>query len=149
MADSYKLTLVGGLFAIIDTVDRDRVEALGRWYVVVKRRRSYVRTVSEPCVYLHHLIAGKRSKLHVDHKNGDGLDNRRENPRHATVQENIRNAGKSQGRNGKPTSSVYKGVYADNRMPPLAKPLESLNSCKREGCRPRAPCHTGDRSGGV
>ncbi len=46
----------------------------------------------------------------IDHKNRDGLDNRRENLRFATAQQNACNLTKRQG-----TTSKYKGVYWYNR----------------------------------
>ena len=39
-------------------------------------------------VFMHHLILPLRAGFMVDHKNGDGLDNRGSNLRHATKAEN-------------------------------------------------------------
>lgn len=53
------------------------------------------------------LIMGGPNKLDVDHKNGDIFDNRRENLRHCSHQENCRNQRKSTSRK---YQSKYKGV---------------------------------------
>ena len=47
----------------------------------------------------------------VDHINGDPLDNRRENLRIVTNQQNAWNAAGAKSINGKPTSSRFKGVF--------------------------------------
>ena len=57
---------------------------------------------------LHRTILGLRSRdPNVDHRSGDGTDNRRVNLRRATQQQNVRN---TRGRGG---SSRYKGVCWD------------------------------------
>lgn len=40
---------------------------------------------------MHTLILGKKTNLLIDHTNGDSLDNRRKNLRHAQFKENIWN----------------------------------------------------------
>lgn len=57
---------------------------------------------------MHRMILGisNSDKPHVDHKNHDGLDNRRRNIRVATIAENTRNFGI----NSRSTTG-YKGVY--------------------------------------
>ncbi len=57
-------------------------------------------------IRLHRLIAGAPPEVHVDHANGDILDNRRSNLRFCTRSQNSANAGKS----GVARSSQYKGV---------------------------------------
>lgn len=59
---------------------------------------------------LHRLIMEPDDEVLVDHKNGNGLDNRRENLRFATVAQNHCNTRPIEGR-----SSPYKGVSYDNR----------------------------------
>lgn len=54
--------------------------------------------------YLHRLLAGE-SGMEVDHRNGNGLDNRRSNLRISTRQQNAANIGLS-----KANKSGYKGV---------------------------------------
>ena len=54
---------------------------------------------------MHRMIMQAPKGVEVDHINGNGLDNRRENLRLATRHENCRNARKQQG-----CSSRYRGV---------------------------------------
>lgn len=56
-----------------------------------------------------HLIMGQG--WCIDHKNNNPLDNRKDNLRVATKQQNNWNTPKMRSRCGKPTSSQYKGVY--------------------------------------
>jgi hypothetical protein len=58
-------------------------------------------------VFIHRLIAGTAKDMVTDHKNGDGLDNRRENLRTCTIAENTHN----QNRQTMNKSSEFKGVY--------------------------------------
>jgi hypothetical protein len=60
-------------------------------------------------VFMHRLIKGG-TKI-VDHKNGDGLDNRRSNLRECSSSQNRMNCRKATG-----TSSIYKGVTFDRQM---------------------------------
>ena len=55
--------------------------------------------------YMHRLVIGATKDQIVDHKNGNTLDNRRENLRVCTQQENRRNSRKM-----KTAASPYKGV---------------------------------------
>ena len=57
-------------------------------------------------LYMHRFILGIEGKEVIDHKNGDGLDNRRDNLRVCTRSQNRRNS-----KPNKNTSSVYKGVF--------------------------------------
>ena len=56
-------------------------------------------------VYMHRLINNTPEGMHTDHKNGDGLDNRRFNLRNCTQSENFMNQHRTCG------TSKYKGVY--------------------------------------
>lgn len=64
------------------------------------------RTFQQRHIYLHQLTAGAVAGEEVDHKNGDTLDNRRDNLRACKHSENGRNLKKW----STPTSSCYKGV---------------------------------------
>lgn len=60
-------------------------------------------------IYLHRLIVKPSSKMQVDHINGDKLDNRRQNLRICTNQQNNRNVNSH-----KDSTSKFKGVSWDN-----------------------------------
>ncbi len=64
-------------------------------------------------VLLHRLIAGAQPGEQVDHVNGDALDNRRCNLRICTPTQNMQNRRKSPTKDGRPTTSQYKGVHFD------------------------------------
>lgn len=99
------------------SVDDDDWSRLQRytWHVVrPDGRKCYVRSHirdesgKQRTVYLHRLVMNAGVGQEVDHINGDGLDNRKENLRFATRQENCRNSPKRAG-----TLSQFKGVYRD------------------------------------
>lgn len=88
--------------AIIDEADLPLVDGHG-WCLAIRRKNSYaVAAIESRLVYMHYLISGV---LGVDHKNGNGLDNRRCNLREATTSQNEANSGPRGG------SSSFKGVY--------------------------------------
>ncbi len=93
-----ELPLTQGKVALVDDDDYERVAQYkwhayqarhGRWYA--KRHTS--RTTGRHTLYLHRFILNVVS--HIDHKNHDGLDNRRCNLRPATRNQNNRNRGMS------------------------------------------------------
>ncbi len=95
-----------GLFALVDPEDSEMVNQR-RWIPTKVGRTYYMVSFSHGVrTYLHRLLLGDVEGRVVDHINGDGLDNRRSNLRHATNSQNItnlvrRNAGKY---------SKYRGV---------------------------------------
>lgn len=75
--------LKGGQWALIDTADVDLV-AQYSWRTRVREDgRMYAVTASrEKSIFMHRLILGlSNPKILTDHRNHDGLDNRRENIR--------------------------------------------------------------------
>jgi len=64
---------------------------------------------------MHRLIAGQRTSKQIDHKDKNGLNNRRSNLRKATPSQNQANRERKTG-----TTKNYKGVYNTNRR--LTKP---------------------------
>lgn len=105
------IPLTQGLFALVDTTDFDQL-APHKWHAVRTKRGLYyaVRALPRPTprnqrrLYLHHAILGKGFPT-VDHKNGDTLDNRRQNLRGATVSQNGGNS-----RMYSHNTSGYRGV---------------------------------------
>ncbi|HUR07040.1 MAG TPA: HNH endonuclease, partial [Nonomuraea sp.] len=61
---------------------------------------------SKGAISLHRLLCNAQPGQQVDHRNGDGLDNRRSNLRLCTRSQNIGNA-----RTPRTNTSGYKGVY--------------------------------------
>lgn len=110
-----EIPVSNGTTALVDDDDYESVMAAGPWHGLKRangspgavmhdiRRPDGARTL-EP---LHRFLMGRR---HVDHRNGDPLDNRRVNLRPATVSQNCRNR-RVQSNN----KSGYKGVYYSDR----------------------------------
>lgn len=59
-------------------------------------------------LYMHQAVIGKNSNLHIDHIDGNGLNNQRNNLRHVTPRQNSQNL-------HIPKSSQYTGVYWHKR----------------------------------
>ena len=99
-----KIQLLHGKTALVDAEDFERISVF-HWYAHFQRGRWYVvRTVGrKKRRYLHCEILGQRG---IDHKNGDGLDNRRKNLRLASQQQNLRGFR----RKIPGTSSQFRGV---------------------------------------
>jgi hypothetical protein len=104
-----ELRLPSGLVALVDEADYAKVVAAGPWHAAPCGKHVYVqRSIRKP--------GSKRSteeRLHrwltgwnlVDHRNGDGLDNRRSNLREATPAQNSANS-----RLSRRSSTGLKGV---------------------------------------
>lgn len=101
------VTLTQGKIAILDDVDlplvmphrwqASRMGSSRNWYAVT--------TVDGTVVAMHRLILKLAPNVRCDHKNGNGLDNRRANLRPATVAQNAWNASSHSD-----NQSGYKGV---------------------------------------
>jgi hypothetical protein len=110
------ITLADGLDTfdvMIDSEDRELVAGFtwrilrvdsGMFYAQATRRQMYV--------YMHRLIAGAGPSEEVDHRNRNGLDNRKLNLRIATRSQNLANQPK-QTRLGRASTSQFKGVCWD------------------------------------
>lgn len=108
------ITLSQGMSTQIDDADYGRVNAIG-WYAFWNGRHWYaVRNIRVNgrggTEYLHRFIVGASGKAHVDHINGDTLNNCRDNLRLATCAENCRNRGKTLS-----NTSGHKGVSWNKR----------------------------------
>lgn len=101
-----RITLENGGHALIDDED---YAALGghRWMRIRVRHTEYAyRYLNGRTIYMHREIAAPGHGEQVDHKNLDGLDNRRSNLRLCDRSGNAANS-----RRGAPASG-YRGVYA-------------------------------------
>ncbi len=102
-----EVELTGGGVALVDDQDLPLVSGY-RWRRERKRNVDYaIGWVNGRYVPMHRLIAGTPKGLHTDHRNGDGLDNRRANLRTCTIRENSRKQAVRLGRG----TSQFKGVF--------------------------------------
>jgi hypothetical protein len=103
---SRKIALSDGIHEVL-VDDEDFVElSKYRWHALKTRQETYaVRSYYGRNLLMHREIMGSLHGWEVDHINGNGLDNRRENLRHATSAENHYNQRPQKGK-----TSKYKGV---------------------------------------
>lgn len=85
-----EMHIKGGV-VLIDEEDFGLVNSYHWWVVAVGNVRYAQGTVSGKKEYMHRLLAGVSSGVLVDHKNRNGLDNRRENLRACTRAQNLWN----------------------------------------------------------
>lgn len=111
-----KIELTQGKVAIVDDEDYDRLSkhkwhamhVVQSWYAIRKLPRQPGKP--RPSVLMHRQILGISDQRKIDHRDGDGLNNRRANLRTATDRENSRN----RNHKAKGCTSLYKGVYWNN-----------------------------------
>jgi len=97
-----EIRLACGAIALVDTVDLAKAASL-KWHLSNGyAKHSYRKLGKVNSLYLHTLLTGL---ARVDHRNGNRLDNRRENLRPANDSQNQANRKKKLG-----TTSAYKGV---------------------------------------
>lgn len=101
-----KIELTKGKFAIVDDEDFD---FLNQWEWCYTSSGYAMRTVKidgkDQFILMHRLINGTPKGMYTDHKNGDGLDNRKINLRNATNSNNQMNRINLPG-----GTSAYRGV---------------------------------------
>lgn len=105
-----RIAITGGVL-LVDKEDEERVRQV-KWSLTRGSGGGwYARNPSPEYGYLARWLLGCPKGFVVDHKNGNPLDNRRENLRVATFQQNLwnRRTGKTFRRAAK-----YKGVYPDH-----------------------------------
>lgn len=92
---------------LVDADDLEKIAAVSvYWEILVdkSRNKKAYTTVDTKIVYLHHVVFGN---VMIDHINGNGLDNRKNNLRQCTNQQNCMNQKPREGRK-------YKGI---NKLP--------------------------------
>lgn len=110
------ITLTKGYVATIDSNDAPKVIG-NNWCALTSPRRKAVYAVRveqkdsiQRMIFMHRVIADAPDELHVDHKDGNGLNNRRENVRTCTqAQNNINTGVRADNKSG------YKGVFWETR----------------------------------
>lgn len=89
--DVRHIALTKGKFAIVDAADFDYLSGF-RWHAKESRGRFYAATVIDgKSVAMHQLLMAPPPGMVVDHIDGNGLNNRRDNLRICTPQQNRRN----------------------------------------------------------
>jgi hypothetical protein len=109
-----EICLSKGLVTIVDDSDYETL-AKHKWFASFggggdPNQRHAARNVGGALVLMHRFILNPPSRMVIDHINGDGLDNRRENLRVCTQRQNCANQ-----RIRRDNTSGYKGVYFNKR----------------------------------
>ncbi len=109
-SDVRLIPLTKGKFAI---VDRAKYEELNnkKWYVQKGDGLYAIHRHKGKTIWMHRMLMNAPREKKVDHRNNDGLDNRKENLRLATNSENNKNRRKMKGK----FTSKYKGAFWDKR----------------------------------
>lgn len=104
-----ELPLTKGLSALVDDLDFERLSQW-KWYASGGKyaaRRDY--QDGGRLIYMHRLVAKPEVGQHVDHINGNGLDNQRANLRRCTREQNLSNA-----KRRATATNPYRGVRRSN-----------------------------------
>lgn len=108
-----EIPLTQGKVALVDDEDFELVSRY-KWWLHRVKCTAYAITGrtgrANKQVFMHRLILGAATGQQCDHRNSNGLDNRRSNLRACTHQQNQQNRRKQRQRSGKPCSSRFKGV---------------------------------------
>ena len=103
---------IEGHEALVDSEDFEVISGFNWRPLVLDGGLVYIRACRRRMhLYMHRLIIGAAPGEEVDHKNGNGLDNRKDNLRIATHSQNLGNVGKL--RVKRTPSSQYRGVCWD------------------------------------
>lgn len=106
-----RLPLKHGYFALVDDCDFERCSKK-KWRAMPNGRTTYVQTTSCDGQMLHRFILRlEGGDARVDHRDGDGLNNQRNNLRLCSHSENMRNRRKQMS-----SKQPYKGIQLRNRL---------------------------------
>ena len=110
-----EVPLTRGYVALVDDEDYERVVAAGPWCAEQHPHTLYASRPKGTPRRMHGLILNASAGLQIDHINGDGLDNRRDNLRICNKAQNQLNVPKETRTTygGQQTSSRFKGVCWD------------------------------------
>ena len=104
--------LTKGHYAIIDFIDIKEVGKYNWWLFKAKNCIYASRTENKKNIFLHNFIMKPENNQEVDHKNHNTLDNRRENLRIGSHQQNVHN----KDRHSNKKTSKYKGVFKNRNL---------------------------------
>lgn len=105
MTTTIEIQLLHGRVMLISDVDLPRFERRP-WHAIPARSTFYGQAGDDTSVLAHRLVLNAPKGTVVDHKNRNGLDNRRKNLRLCTSSQNHANSPKQ-----KNNTSGYKGVF--------------------------------------
>jgi hypothetical protein len=113
-------------------VDADRFEELNAsvWSVSGRDGKHVARGAGGKTLWLHHAVLGVPGHVHIDHKDGNGFDNRKDNLRLADNSLNHANIGKMK----KATTSQYKGVHWRKERKRWSAEIKVLYKRHKLGC---------------
>ena len=107
-----EIPLTKGFVALVDDEDFERANQF-KWYVRIDRKTNYARRTRKncrPCTeYLHRFLMNAKPGQEVDHRNGNGLDCRRENMRWANRHQQMVNL------QHRPNQYGFRGVHKHPR----------------------------------
>jgi hypothetical protein len=107
IGDSASIKISRGAEEVLAWIDADLVTDATRWGWSLNGKAGYIRGSKDGTkIYLHQLALGGSKGGHIDHKDGNRLNCRRENLRHCTTAQNIRNS-----RVSRANTSGFKGVH--------------------------------------
>lgn len=116
-----------GKVIIIDDEDFEIIKR-HKWNAVVSHKKWYAYTVKTPQISMHRLIMKAKPGQIVDHINGNGLDNRKENLRFCTIAENNRNRGLV-----RTNTTGFQGVHFDKVRGKFVASIRQNNKTKYLG----------------
>src|SRR5690606_25266948 len=111
----YRNRVATEFVAVIDDEDAHLIEGV-RWSVFTPRgsKTHYARAnIGGKIVYMHRKIMGAQDGQEIDHIDGNGLVNKRDNMRFVTRSENIRSAHRLPGRYGNMTTEELDAELAE------------------------------------
>ena len=110
--DMKEINLSQGRVTIVDDDDFEEISKHKWNYAQGYAKRNIAAGAGKQAtLHMHVAIMGKTGGLEIDHVNGNGLDNRRDNLQFVTHAQNLQNKAPD-----KNTSSVYKGVSWNKRI---------------------------------
>ena len=103
------IAIKGGLFALVDDEDYEELKRY-KWFIRRGKKTNYARRSQDGKeVAMHHHLIGRAEGLRVDHVDGNGLNNQKNNIRHVTGRQNSQNIKTVK------TSSRFPGVHWHKR----------------------------------